>query len=44
MLDIAPESHLHEMLNSKLSPLEEFLGRGEPDSGRGTRKAEKIIE
>src|SRR5437879_1851870 len=27
MLDIAPESPLHEMLNRKLSPLEEFLGR-----------------
>jgi hypothetical protein len=27
----------------KLSPLEEFLGRGEPESCEGTREAEKII-
>jgi hypothetical protein len=35
---------LHEALNKKLSPLEGILGRGEPDSCKGTRETEKIIE
>jgi hypothetical protein len=43
-LAIAPESPLHEMLNRKVSPLEEFLGRGEPDSCKRTTETEKIIE
>jgi hypothetical protein len=38
------ESPLYELLNRKLSPVEEFLGRGEGEPCKGTSKAEKIIE
>jgi hypothetical protein len=32
------------MLNRKLSPVEEILGRGEQASGERTSEAEKIIQ
>jgi hypothetical protein len=38
------ESPLYELLNKKLSPLEEFLGRGDEERRKGTSEAEKIIE
>jgi hypothetical protein len=43
MLAMTLESPFQEELNKKLSPLEEFLGRGEPDSINLCREREKII-
>jgi hypothetical protein len=43
MFAITLESPFPEKLNKKLSPVGEFLGRGEPDIYKGTREAGKII-
>jgi hypothetical protein len=41
---MSPELLLHEMWNTELSRVEEFLGRGEPEFRRGTRVGKKIIK